>query len=99
MKVVEVVETNETDPAVLERGIKWVDEIGKVSVLCKDTPGTFFRDRLKGIVRTIQKYTILPVSFNLNFHSFAKNSVRIYREPNSGPNLDAVHGRCGSQRS
>eukprot|EP00537_Pseudo-nitzschia_pungens_P008757 CAMPEP_0172364110 /NCGR_PEP_ID=MMETSP1060-20121228/7316_1 /TAXON_ID=37318 /ORGANISM="Pseudo-nitzschia pungens, Strain cf. cingulata" /LENGTH=359 /DNA_ID=CAMNT_0013087041 /DNA_START=16 /DNA_END=1095 /DNA_ORIENTATION=- len=39
MKVVEVIETNETDPAVLEKGMKWVDEIGKVSVLCKDTPG------------------------------------------------------------
>lgn len=39
MKVVEVIETDETDPAVLEKGIKWVEEIGKVSVLCKDTPG------------------------------------------------------------
>mmetsp|Transcript_27323 Transcript_27323/g.60188 ORF Transcript_27323/g.60188 Transcript_27323/m.60188 type:complete len:359 (-) Transcript_27323:196-1272(-) len=39
MKVVEVVETHETDPTVLEKGMKWVDEIGKVSVLCKDTPG------------------------------------------------------------
>ena len=41
MKVVEVIRTNETDPAVLERGVKWVEEIGKVSVLCDDTPGTF----------------------------------------------------------
>jgi len=39
MKVVEVIRTNETDPTVLERGIKWVQEIGKVSVLCDDTPG------------------------------------------------------------
>jgi len=39
MKVVEVIKTNETDPIVLERGVKWVEEIGKVSVLCDDTPG------------------------------------------------------------
>jgi len=39
MKVVEVIRTNETDPTVLERGVKWVEEIGKVSVLCDDTPG------------------------------------------------------------
>ena len=42
MKVVEVIRTNDTDPAVLEKGVKWVEEIGKVSVLCDDTPGTFF---------------------------------------------------------
>ena len=41
MKVVEVIRTNETDPAILERGVKWVEEIGKVSVLCDDTPGMF----------------------------------------------------------
>lgn len=39
MKVVEVIKTNETDSIVLERGMKWVEEIGKVSVLCNDTPG------------------------------------------------------------
>mmetsp|Transcript_30304 Transcript_30304/g.65003 ORF Transcript_30304/g.65003 Transcript_30304/m.65003 type:complete len:173 (-) Transcript_30304:43-561(-) len=39
MKVVEVIKTDKTDPIVLERGIKWVEEIGKVSVLCDDTPG------------------------------------------------------------
>jgi 3-hydroxyacyl-CoA dehydrogenase len=39
MKVVEVIRTDETDPAILERGVKWVEEIGKVSVLCDDTPG------------------------------------------------------------
>lgn len=39
MKVVEVVRTNEIDPIVLERSVKWVEEIGKVSVLCDDTPG------------------------------------------------------------
>jgi 3-hydroxyacyl-CoA dehydrogenase len=44
MKVVEVIRTNETDPIVLERGVKWVEEIGKVSVLCDDTPGMFLRE-------------------------------------------------------
>ena len=39
MKVVEVIRTKETDLAVLERAVKWVEEIGKVSVLCDDTPG------------------------------------------------------------
>lgn len=39
MKVVEVIKTDETDPVVLEKGMKWVEEIGKVSVLCDDTPG------------------------------------------------------------
>jgi len=39
MKVVEVIKTDQTDPAVLEKGLKWVEEIGKVSVLCDDTPG------------------------------------------------------------
>jgi len=39
MKVVEVIKTNETDPVVLEKGLKWVEEIGKVSVVCDDTPG------------------------------------------------------------
>lgn len=39
MKVVEVIKTKDTDPTVLERGVKWVEEIGKVSVLCDDTPG------------------------------------------------------------
>lgn len=39
MKVVEVIRTKETNPVVLERGVKWVEEIGKVSVLCDDTPG------------------------------------------------------------
>ena len=34
MKVVEVIKTDETDPVVLEKGLKWVEEIGKVSVLC-----------------------------------------------------------------
>jgi len=58
MKVVEVVETHETDPTVLEKGMKWVDEIGKVSVLCKDTPGTFFRDLLKGKFVKFKNYTI-----------------------------------------
>jgi 3-hydroxyacyl-CoA dehydrogenase len=41
MKVVEVIRTSETDPIVVERGVKWVEEIGKVSVLCDDTPGMF----------------------------------------------------------
>jgi len=39
MKVVEVIKTDETDPVVLEKGLKWVEEIGKVSVVCDDTPG------------------------------------------------------------
>jgi len=39
MKVVEVIKTDDTDPIVLEKGLKWVEEIGKVSVLCGDTPG------------------------------------------------------------
>ena len=41
MKVVEVIKTDQTDPAVLEKGLKWVEEIGKVSVLCDDTPVRF----------------------------------------------------------
>ena len=44
MKVVEVIRTNETDPVILQKGVKWVEEIGKVSVLCDDTPGTFCRE-------------------------------------------------------
>ncbi|MGK3746503.1 MAG: 3-hydroxyacyl-CoA dehydrogenase [Bacillariaceae sp.] len=43
MKVVEVIKTDDTDPIVLEKGLKWVEEIGKVSVLCGDTPGTFLQ--------------------------------------------------------
>jgi len=39
MKVVEVIKTDATDPVVLEKGLKWVEEIGKVSVVCDDTPG------------------------------------------------------------
>ncbi len=39
MKLVEVVRTDATDPAVFEAGKKWVASIDRTSVSCKDTPG------------------------------------------------------------
>lgn len=39
MKLVEVVGLGATDPAVLDATVKFVEDIKKVPVLCKDTPG------------------------------------------------------------
>ncbi|GKY98662.1 hypothetical protein MPSEU_000822500 [Mayamaea pseudoterrestris] len=45
MKLVEVIRTKETDPAVFEKAFNWVSDIGKVAVRCNDTPG-FIVNRL-----------------------------------------------------
>lgn len=45
MKLVEVISTDETDPAVFDRAYKWVSDINKVPVSCGDTPG-FIVNRL-----------------------------------------------------
>jgi 3-hydroxyacyl-CoA dehydrogenase len=38
MKLVEVIRTEHTDPAVFDKAYAWVGEIGKVAVSCGDTP-------------------------------------------------------------
>lgn len=45
MKLVEVIRTDETDPAVFDKAHAWVGDIGKVAVSCGDTPG-FIVNRL-----------------------------------------------------
>jgi 3-hydroxyacyl-CoA dehydrogenase len=45
MKLVEVIRTDSTDPAVFEKAYNWVGDIGKVAVSCGDTPG-FIVNRL-----------------------------------------------------
>ena len=66
MKVVEVIRTDETDPAILERGVKWVEEIGKVSVLCDDTPGTFLFEFWSADIVSCLHFAI---SLTVIFHS------------------------------
>ena len=45
MKLVEVIKTDHTDPAVFDKAYSWVGDIGKVAVTCRDTPG-FIVNRL-----------------------------------------------------
>jgi 3-hydroxyacyl-CoA dehydrogenase len=45
MKLVEVIRTDKTDPAVFEKAYNWVSDIKKVPVTCGDTPG-FIVNRL-----------------------------------------------------
>ena len=45
MKLVEVISTEQTDPAVFQKAYDWVGDIGKVAVSCGDTPG-FIVNRL-----------------------------------------------------
>ncbi|KAL3903090.1 MAG: hypothetical protein SGILL_010577, partial [Bacillariaceae sp.] len=45
MKLVEVIKTDLTDPAVFDKCQKWVEDIGKIPVSCGDTPG-FIVNRL-----------------------------------------------------
>ncbi len=45
MKLVEVIRTTHTDPAVFDRMLGFGKDIGKVTVSCKDTPG-FIVNRL-----------------------------------------------------
>jgi 3-hydroxyacyl-CoA dehydrogenase len=45
MKLVEVIRTDKTDPAVFEKAYNWVTDIKKVPVTCGDTPG-FIVNRL-----------------------------------------------------
>mmetsp|Transcript_15234 Transcript_15234/g.33068 ORF Transcript_15234/g.33068 Transcript_15234/m.33068 type:complete len:333 (-) Transcript_15234:506-1504(-) len=45
MKLVEIIRTDYTDEAVFDKTMKWVEQIGKVGVKCRDTPG-FIVNRL-----------------------------------------------------
>lgn len=45
MKLVEVIHTKYTDPAVFDQAYKWAEDIGKIGVTCGDTPG-FIVNRL-----------------------------------------------------
>ena len=45
MKLVEVIRTDHTDDVVFDKCLKWVSDIGKVGVKCRDTPG-FIVNRL-----------------------------------------------------
>jgi 3-hydroxyacyl-CoA dehydrogenase len=45
MKLVEVIRTDYTEQSVFDNAVKWVDQIGKVAVKCRDTPG-FIVNRL-----------------------------------------------------
>ena len=45
MKLVEVIRTDHTNEEVFDKTMKWVQDIGKVGVKCRDTPG-FIVNRL-----------------------------------------------------
>eukprot|EP00979_Chaetoceros_neogracilis_P012696 scaffold3437_cov244-Chaetoceros_neogracile.AAC.3 len=45
MKLVEVIRTEHTDPAVFDKVFQWAEDVGKVAVTCGDTPG-FIVNRL-----------------------------------------------------
>ena len=45
MKLVEVIRTDQTDPAVFDACKEWATSLGKAAVSCKDTPG-FIVNRL-----------------------------------------------------
>mmetsp|Transcript_30310 Transcript_30310/g.54888 ORF Transcript_30310/g.54888 Transcript_30310/m.54888 type:complete len:332 (+) Transcript_30310:118-1113(+) len=45
MKLVEIIRTDYTDQAVLDKTVEWVEQIGKAGVGCSDTPG-FIVNRL-----------------------------------------------------
>lgn len=62
MKLVEVVRTDATDPAVLEECTQWAQKIGKQAVSCRDTPG-FIVNRWALDCRSI---VVHPTCYDLN---------------------------------
>ena len=100
MKVVEVIRTNETDPVILQKGVKWVEEIGKVSVLCDDTPGTFcgelfFLEADSHTINWGSSSIAIIVVLILHFClAFFIDWNRFHRESNFGTIIDASYGTC-----
>ena len=45
MKLVEIIRTDYTNQEVFDKTVEWVQQIGKVGVSCRDTPG-FIVNRL-----------------------------------------------------